>query len=185
MGVETELKMKVDSHERVRAALRASGAMGVGSVMEINRFFDKPDRALLAEDRGLRIRTNAGSEQTTHIVTYKGPREKGPMKRREEIEFSVDDPQAAAQVLTALGYQLVLAFEKRRESWELGGCKVELDEVPHLGTFVEIEGADEKSIAAVQKMLRLEESASIADSYIALLMAWREQNNIAHREIRF
>jgi len=187
MAIETEIKLKVASHAAVRDQLTALGAMRLGSAMELNVFFDTPDRALLAQDRGLRLRTTRDLKRsgTTHVVTYKGPRQAGPVKRREEIEFSVDGADAAAQVFAALGYQKVLAFEKRRESWKFGDCKIELDEVPHLGTFVEIEGDDERTVMSVRGKLDLDDSESVADSYIALLMKWREQNKVADPEIRF
>jgi adenylate cyclase, class 2 len=187
MAVETEIKLKVASHGPVRDKLRALGAKRVGSVMETNRFFDRADHALLSGDRGLRLRTNLDDEsgKSTHIVTYKGPRQRGPVKKREEIEFGVDDPENAARVFEVLGLELELSFQKRRESWELDACKIELDEVPHLGTFVEIEGFDAKCIQTLQTKLGLEREQSIQDSYIGLLMAWRKQHRVSDRDIRF
>ena len=35
--------------------------------------------------------------------------------------------------MLALGFERVLLFEKDRESWELGKCKVELDTMPVFG----------------------------------------------------
>ena len=95
---------------------------------------------------GLRLRTNHDSATgtETHIITWKGPRQPGALKSREEVELTVTDPADAALLLEKLGYVKVLTFEKRRQSWQLGGCKVELDELPLLGSFVEVEGPGER-----------------------------------------
>ena len=56
--------------------------------------FDAANRALLRDDRGLRLRTNRNVEtgEVEHVVTYKGPRQPGAMKSREELEVKVSEP---------------------------------------------------------------------------------------------
>src|SRR5687767_8735008 len=141
MAVEIEAKMSVESFDAVRAKLRELGATVAGSHFEVNTFFDTAERGLLARGEGLRLRLNrdAATGHETYVVTYKGPRRPGPLKSREEIEFGVSPGAAAADLFERLGYQRTMSFEKRRETWELGGCKVELDEVPVLGRFIEVE----------------------------------------------
>jgi adenylate cyclase class IV len=67
-----------------------------------------------------------------------------------------------------LGYEKVLVIEKKRRLWQLGGCSVALDQLPLLGTFVEIEGPDDKIIADVQNDLGLADLPHIAKSYAQL-----------------
>src|SRR3954470_2005627 len=109
MPIEIEVKLKVDHLSPVRDKLRSLGAKHVGEVMETNVFFDTPDRALLASDCGLRIRRAhqviAGSGKETLIMTYKGPRGEGAVKRREEIECAVAPLDAAIEMLARLGYE--------------------------------------------------------------------------------
>ena len=90
-----------------------------------------------------------------------------------------------AGVLNALGYHEVLSFQKKRESWGLEGCHVELDEIPHLGCFVEIEGASETIITDLQRKLGLEGIASIRKSYIGLLLKWLKEQGREERTIVF
>src|SRR5688500_13617029 len=132
MAVEIEAKMAVESVDAVRAKLRETGATPAGSHFEVNTFFDTAERGLLACGEGLRLRLNrdAATGSETHVVTFKGPRRAGPLKSREEIEFDISSGGAAAELFERLGYRRTLSFEKRRETWELDGCKVELDEVP-------------------------------------------------------
>lgn len=157
MGVEIEAKMKVPDLAPIRETLRRRGATGGKLTEETNVFFDDAVGKLHSGDQGLRLRTNreAASGHETHVITYKGPRQPGPLKSREEIEVAVDDPGAAAHLFEKLGYARILSFEKRRESWELDGCKVELDELPVFGTFVEVEGPGEREVLAVRAALGL------------------------------
>ncbi len=80
----------------------------------------------------------------------------------------MDNASAASLILEELGFTAMLIFEKRRESWELGSCKVELDELPYLGAFVEIEGEPE-AIDAVAKILGLGKTPIEKEGYAAML----------------
>ena len=120
---------------------------------------------------GLRLRSmrDIKTGKTQSVITFKGPREAGDVSRREEIEFSIGDFEDAAALLSRLGYERKLAFEKRRESWELGGCLVELDELPHLGFFVEVEGTSETAIRRVLKQLGLVKEEPVTRGYISMI----------------
>jgi predicted adenylyl cyclase CyaB len=185
MPLELEAKVKVLDHDMVRQKLRESGATSLGVTMETNRFFDGPGGSLKSADSGLRIRTNARGECATHVVTFKGPRQPGPYKTREEIEFTVDDPVATAAVFTKLGYGLNLSFQKRRESYELAGCKVELDTLPaDLGTYVEVEGATDQAVASVLTQLGLVDEPVVTDSYASMIGRYLQQTP-GVREVKF
>jgi len=142
MPIEIEAKVSVPDVEVVRKRLREVGAEPAGSVIETNTFFDTDDRSLLAADKGLRLRKKVNASDASDvkfIITFKGPRRHGQLKSREEVELGVEGEREAMSLLSCLGYSRILSFEKRRESWKLGGCHVELDELPHLGTYVEID----------------------------------------------
>ncbi len=187
MAVEIEAKMSVPDHERVRYVLRERGAREVGKVLETNTFFDAEDRTLLAADKGLRLRTNHDLATGTDrfVITYKGPRQPGPLKSREEAELEVSNAGDAERLLESLGYKKLMSFEKLRETWELGGCKVELDEVPYLGKYVEVEGPAEQAVLKVRETLGLAERPIVKSSYISLLLSHLEENRLRHREIKF
>ena len=187
MAVEIEAKMKVDSFDPVRAKLRDARASGPNEHFEVNTFFDTEDRSLMAADEGLRLRRDrdvaAGTEK--NIITFKGPRQPGPLKSREEVELDVSESAAAVQLLERLGYLRTLSFEKRRESWKLDNCKVELDEVPHLGRFVEVEGPDEPSVMKVREKLGLASRPIVKSSYIAMLMSHLQERGQATKTVTF
>jgi len=173
MGIEIEAKFKVDTHDALRERLRQAGALFVGRYLETNQLFDRPDRSLTAAGCGLRVRAVQTLEGRAgpHLLTYKGPRELADLKVRPEIDVRIDDPDRAAELLRALGYRAILVFEKRRESWHLADAAIELDEVPEIGRFVEIEGPDEGAVRSARSALGLADETPVADTYVSLLIA--------------
>ena len=187
MPQEIEIKVQVKAHDAVRERLIADGAARRERVLETNRLFDNAERALYVAGCGLRLREcrDEHGRAARATLTYKGPKAPGPIKSREEIEFGVEDPEACIALLTALGFKQFLSFEKRRESWQMQECLVELDEVPYLGRFVEIEGPDEAQIRLVQRDLGLGDLPTIAESYIGLLVHHCQLNQLPIESIRF
>jgi adenylate cyclase class 2 len=187
MPVELEAKIKVADLEPLRQKLRELGAQGIGAFHETNTFFDSTNAALQNSGKGLRIRINRNVDKGTEeaIITFKGPRQPGTFKSREELETTVSDAGQAEAIFRAMGFVRKLSFEKRRESWKLDSCKIELDEVPHLGTFLEIEGPEEKTITAVQHKLGLDHAPHITDSYASMLAQWLKQNGREEQTVGF
>ena len=187
MPLEVEAKFKVDSHDAVRERLTALGADPLGRVLETNHIFDDAGRTLLAGGRGLRIRTCRADrgDDPPATMTYKGPRQPGPLKTREEIEITLDDPAAGRVLLERLGFIEAVRFEKRRESWRLEGGQVELDELPYLGRYIEIEAPDEPAVRRIQKLIGLAGRETIRASYIALLVNHCRQHHLPADRIAF
>jgi predicted adenylyl cyclase CyaB len=115
----------------------------------------------------------------------KGPLQKAQFKTREETEFSADPPEAVRKMLENLGYRLTLSFEKRRETWTFCGCEVALDELPYLGTYVEIEGKSASDVSAARQALGLADLPLISIGYVSILARYLEQHQINDRQIRF
>ena len=182
MAVEIEIKLKVDHLAPVRDRLREFGAQPIGEAMETNTFFDTPDRALLASDCGLRLRRsrNCATKAEKLVVTYKGPRGEGQVKKREELEVGVDRADAAEQMMERLGYVRQLSFEKRRETWKLDKCTVELDSLPELGSFVEIEGPTEADVMKLREKLGLAHVPAVTPTYADLVS--HHLSDRGHRE---
>lgn len=171
MAIEIEAKMKVEDVAGVERALATAGATPVGRRREINTFFDTPDGSLRASDQGLRVRVEHHEDEPEPrvIVTHKGPRQPGELKTRPETELHVASAQAAADLLTALGFIPTLSFEKDRRSWTLADCSIELDRVPHLGHFLEIEGPSEAAVLDVRRRLGLDHLPLVQAGYATML----------------
>jgi len=187
MPVEIEAKMKVNDLGSIRAKLQACGAEPLSTVLETNTFFDTENRTLLARDHGLRLRhiRDSKTQGESAIITFKGPRLQGALKTREERELTVGKAKDAMALLESLGFSRILSFQKRRESWKLEGCQIELDELPHLGSFVEIEGPNEKIIFDLRQRLGLNDKPLISAGYIALMMAHLQERGINDRVVMF
>lgn len=187
MPDEIEIKMKAEDFATVRESLKRQGAKYESSVLETNTFFDTPERTLLGQDKGLRIRhaRNVQNDEEKTIITFKGPRKPGAIKTREERELKADNPIDAMSLLSALGFVRMLAFQKRRESWTLNGCHIELDEVPYLGKFVEIEGPSEDVIQKTREVLELANSPHVSSSYASLLIDYWQKHGLNESVITF
>ena len=169
MCIEIEAKLKVESHKEVTEKLAELGAEFLDEQLQTDSYFDDANRTLTKGDRCLRLRRQSVGDEDKIFLTYKGAREKDEFKKRQEIEIEIKSADSAEKLLTALGYEKVLVFEKKRRIWQLGDCKVALDELPLLGSFVEIEGRDDERIADVQMELGLADLPHITESYASLV----------------
>ena len=185
MDHEIECKIKVDSHKGVVARLGQIGAEFVGSFVLRDSYFDFIGHELRGGDRGLRIRRQIGPDGEKVIVTYKGPREDNPFKSRQEIETSVGEFEFMSQILLALGMKKNIVIEKKRDVWLYGGCEVCLDELPLLGTFVEVEGENADKISAVLEALSLSGLKHIDDGYARLIKDKLKELGIKDKEVIF
>ncbi|MCL2701116.1 MAG: NAD(P)H-hydrate dehydratase [Phycisphaerae bacterium] len=178
---EIEAKIKVASLAPARRALRQAGGVFCGTVVQTDRYFDSDDRRLLAGDIGVRIRLTkvlksaAGAAVDARpLLTFKGPvRADAKLKSRPETQARVDDDAIVDRVLAAAGLAPTVTVEKRRESWRLGRCTVELDTLPGIGTFVEIEGPDETTIENVRKKLNIQ-GLPTREHYVKLTLDARD-----------
>lgn len=129
-------------------------------LLEKNLRFDTPDRRLSRTGTVLRLR-----QDRTVRLTYKTPGETSEV--RHEIEFEVDDLEAARAFLEALGFERAFTYEKYREVFALDPVHVMLDELP-FGCFTEIEGASLPEIIEAAGRLGLAWERRVPDSYPAL-----------------
>lgn len=69
-----------------------------------------------------------------------------------ETEMEVPSIEAANDFLEALGFAYKSYQEKRRKTYRLNGCEIDIDTWPMLNTYMEIEGKNEEEI---EKILNL------------------------------
>jgi adenylate cyclase class 2 len=186
LALEIEAKMRLTDPDAVARSLADSKADCLGNIFETNTFFDTDEGQLKSSDCGLRIRVEQW-EGAEHVatITHKGPRTQSQLKSRHESEVRVDNAQRAAELLGELGYRAVLTFEKRRQRWELDGCWVELDSLPMLGHFIEIEGPSEAAVTALREKLGLAQAPLVKTSYAAMLTAHIREHDLRTDLVRF
>ncbi len=150
MPIEIEKKYRLTKKQReaVLDRLPAIGAKRKGEEFEENILYARETLDLTRSVLRLRRIGNRG------VLTFKEslPARQG-MKLRREDETRVEDPQAMALILEALGFAPALVYEKRRETWRLGATEIVIDELP-FGLFMEIEGL-ENDIREVETRLAI------------------------------
>jgi predicted adenylyl cyclase CyaB len=176
MSFEIEAKIKVDSLAEIEQKLGELRASFVGEQLQTDYFFDDVNGILIKQDRCLRLRKQKVGNSESCFLTYKGPKEKSDLKKRQEIEFTIEDADSAFKLLQALGYKQVLVSEKKRRLWHFENCEVALDMLPLLGDFVEIEGPDEEKISHVKNSLGLTDLPNISKSYATMLSEKLQQS---------
>jgi len=177
---EVELKFRVTDPDCLRGRLDELGAIWGPAVPQSDRYFAHPSRDFAATDEALRLRT-VGTET---VLTYKGPVIDDRTKTRREIEVplaSGAEPVARmADVLQLLGFRPVREVAKTRHDGELAwqGRLVQWtwDDVPPLGTFLELEIVTDNAgrAAARDLILDLARALGLANperrSYLELLL---------------
>jgi adenylate cyclase class 2 len=162
-GSEAEIEAKFYLHHLAdvrQNLLLLGGRLQSPRLLERNLRFDTPDRRLHRTGVVLRLR----QDRTAHL-TFKTPG--GSPEVRHEIEFEVDDLEAARSFLEALGFETVFVYEKYREVFLLDPVRVMLDELP-FGCFVEIEGDSLPDIMHAAEQLGFAWERRIPASYPAL-----------------
>jgi len=185
MCVEIEAKLKVDSHREIAEKLDELGVEFLEEQSQIDYYFDDASKTLTKTDKCLRLRRLLVGDSEKFFLTYKGAKEKDQFKKRQEIEIEVADFDSAQELLSALGYEKALVFEKNRRIYRLSQCKVALDVLPLLGDFLEIEGPNGEKIADVQENLGLANLPHIAESYASLMESKLRQLGKTEREVFF
>jgi adenylate cyclase, class 2 len=178
---ELEVKFFVSDLQAVERRLQALGAhLSLRRVFEVNLRFDTPGGDLGRNFQVLRLRQDVIAR-----LTYKGPASglEG-VRLRREIEFEVSDFDSARAFLDALGYQVMLIYEKYRTAYDLDGVEVSLDELPY-GTFVEVEGPSPIAIREVTYKLGLDWNAAIPASYTVLFEQLKARLGLSMRDLSF
>lgn len=166
---EIEIKFRLNDpaeHARLRAALAALGARCEPPRREENTLFDTPAGDLARRGSAFRLRVIEGRPGGT--LTFKGPaRLEGGVKTRQEVQVEVAEPEAARQLLLALGFQPAISYSTDREPWRLGEVEILLDQLV-FGTFCELEGPRDE-ILRLSRQLGLDPAAAEPATYPELM----------------
>lgn len=148
MQIEYEATFENVDKEDARARLAAAGATRVRpEFLQRREVFNLPSGHEIP-GAWLRVR-DEGDKVTMSLKVVNGDR----IEDQKEICVTVDDFDAASQLLSMVGAQRKAYQETRRELWRLDGVDVTIDEWPFLEPFVEIEGASEEAVKAAAAKL--------------------------------
>lgn len=149
-------------------------------ILEINLRFDTPDRRLSDRFQVLRLRQDERAR-----LTYKGPSDpESEVSARDELEVEISDLSTAQSILEALGFEVMVIYEKYRAAYVLDTVEISLDEMP-FGTFCEIEGPDSESIQMAADKLGLDWEARSKLSYLSLFNLIKQNLNLVIENLDF
>ena len=148
MPLEIEKKYRLTKRQRDRIVqrLREIKAKPFKEEFEENTLYR--GGTLNFGQRALRLRRVAGRAILTFKERFPSP---APVKHQHEEETRVADPEVLDAILSGLGFEVAVVYEKRRARWKVGKAEVAIDELP-FGLFMEIE-ASEPEIARVEELL--------------------------------
>jgi adenylate cyclase, class 2 len=178
---EIEVKLYVPNFDEVRARLEASGAQLVAPrVYERNIRYDNAARTLVKSGIVVRLR-----QDTRARLTYKAGGEQvgDDLYSRYEAEVEVADFDTMDVILTNLGFEHSMIYEKYRTTYQLEGAEVVLDEMPY-GSFVEIEGSEDTIPRALEK-LGLTQATRFKAGYGALFEIVKRNRGFTFRDLTF
>jgi len=147
--IETEAKILGIDRKVVEAALLGLGARKTFDGEMDARLFDRPDRSIWSSGRLLRLRKRGDRAE----LTFKKMLGKRGVKRAVEIETAVSDFGRTRKILLALGFVEAGRRRKLRTSYRLGGAEFEIDVLPGIPPYLEIEARDEREIRRLAGLL--------------------------------
>lgn len=163
MPIEIEKKYRLNEaqKEAVQRRLSEISADHSGEEFEENTLFGS--RVIDLGNSVLRLRRTG----TTAVLTQKQrlPGDSA-IKYQQENETIVEDGDAMAAILAALGFAPTLIYEKFRDTWRIDDVEVVIDRLP-FGLFMEIEGS-ETNIGAMEEKLQITDLEPEHSTYPAL-----------------
>jgi adenylate cyclase class 2 len=185
MPWEVEQKFRVDRFQDVMQALQKLGATLSAPIVQSDHYFNHPSRDFQRTDEAFRLRRQGAA----NCLTYKGPKVDPETKTRRELELPLPPGETMIEqyreLLEALGFLYVATVGKTRRTaslaWNSRPFEVALDEVPPLGTFVELETAavDAELDAAQAALAALAQRLGLSHverrSYLELLLTQPRQ----------
>jgi adenylate cyclase class 2 len=147
---EIEVKIFEIDEKRIISKLKKLGAKKIFEDEVRTMIFDTPKRSLIKNNLLLRLRVE-GKEFVLGI------KKKVPgnslAKIRKEIEVKVDNLKDTELIINNLGFKKIYSSKKFRTSFILNGARIDLDRIPKIPTFMEIEASSVHLIEKIAKLL--------------------------------
>jgi predicted adenylyl cyclase CyaB len=151
----TECEVKLEGVLELRALLDRGGEL-LGQGVQKDYY--------LAGHKHLRLR----EEQGQFTLTDK-EEDTGQRARIRQVSSQVLSPEEASRLIKERGVRALVC--KNRTWIRLPGAIIRLDEVEHLGSFVEISAQDESTLSQTLESLGLQGKPLIKQSYLDLMIA--------------
>ncbi len=160
MQTEVEATFLNTNHDEVRVKFKALGAKCTHPNRLMRRYtFDYSDGRL--EKIGGWVRVRDEGDKVT--MSYKQLNDRS-VHGTKEVNLVIDNFETSREFLLAIGLEQKAYQETKRESWQLDGTQIELDEWPWIKPFIEIEADSEEKLKRVSGQLGLEWSQAVHGS---------------------
>lgn len=167
MQTEIEAKFLDIDHEQMRTKLNELGAICAQPMRIMRRKnYDYPDQRLQKIGGWIRVR-DEGDKVT---LSYKQLDDRS-LHGTKEISVKVDDFDKACQLMESIGLKQKSYQETKRESWQLDGAEIELDEWPWAKPYLEIEAGSEEQMKQVCQKLELNLDMAVHGSVEVVYLA--------------
>jgi len=150
--MEVEVRAKVKDPASLKRKLKRLGAKFGRDLAQKDWLFYSQEAIRTKKQRPGNFLIRIRSQNSKYFLALKGlTNRKGVW---EEYEMAIDDPKQARKMVERMGLNLVLVFEKKRTPGKLGKIVFCLDQVKHLGSYLEMEiiTTKERGKAAQQKI---------------------------------
>ncbi len=159
-----ELKARLGSVEDARGDADRCGARFVGTLVQTDTYFNIPVGRL-------KLRENPGSH--SELIYYR--RDEATPERWSMYETVAVDNPLALKTLLEHAYGIRAVVSKVRLHYQYGACRIHIDTVDGLGTFLEFEVQDlppheaDDLMRAMREAFRVDPEAVIQASYEDLI----------------
>ncbi len=138
--MEVEIKAKINNLNEIMQKIADLKANFVREEEQEDYYFIHPCRDFKETDEAIRVRFS----QSGIFLTYKGKRLSEKVKSREELEVKTEEN--IIDILEKLSFKVYMEIRKVRKIYRYDDLEICIDNVEHLGNFIEIEGIGEKEI---------------------------------------
>lgn len=150
MQKEIEAKFLNQDHNEIRAKLSNFGATCQSPMRLIRRTtFDFPDRRLNKQGSWVRLREELDGSIELMLKRVAS----NSLGDTYEQPVSVSNYEQAKQFVLALGLEIKVEEESKRELWRLDDVEIMLDQWPWVPDYIEIEGPTEEAVKKVASLL--------------------------------
>ena len=184
MGLEIEIKVKVDSLDTIRQKLEANSCVKIADQDEYDIYFNSPFHDFAKSDEALRLRyvkNQKVGKIMPPCITYKGPKVgREGFKAREELIVDLSDGDEFAHILEKLGFTKTAEVIKHREIYQCKDAIVTLDDLKGVGYFSEIEASfelsEDEAVATIEKTAEMAQikGERLTKSYLEILLESRK-----------
>lgn len=167
---ETEIKLALGDMEKedfINSCLKQFPKLKRSQSFQRDTYYDTLDMQLQSKDFVVRVREHNGIA----YVALKSPRiyMSEFVQKRIELEFAVDNVDNIITQIHSQDLKPIAIIEKKRITLKEHDFVIEVDELPYIGSFIEIESKSADKVDEIYESLNIEKLEKIKRNYGELL----------------